>query len=273
MPKHNKKRNTVFLYEILVREAVKQSLNKNIEKRNKIISTLKKVFGVKTILGQELRLFKNLLETREISTRAAERLIQETKKEYLKFNPKEIFEAQSALIKKINKEISKSVFSNFVPNYKDLATLSQIFNTDINIKKRVLLEEGILNKIIQKTDTTIQDKKSKISNLVVNGFVKKFNSKYGPSLLENQKALLSRFILSFMDEGTDFKIFLNEEIENLKRIVRSSFKLEELKKDDVMMNKMKEVLKLLDESSKKPIDNDFLRQLLKIQAVAQEVKD
>jgi len=35
MPKHNKKRNTAFIYEVLLREIVKQSVAKNNKKRKR----------------------------------------------------------------------------------------------------------------------------------------------------------------------------------------------------------------------------------------------
>jgi len=272
MPKYNKKRNTAFLYEALVREAVKKSLNKEVKKRNKIISVLKESFAHNTFLGKELMLFKILLETKGLSTRSADKLIEKVKKEYLKLNTKEIFNEQSALIKKINKQISKNVFSNFVPNYKDLATISQILNADSGVRNCIILEENLLNKITQKTNFKEKNKKSKISNLVVNGFIKKFNDKYSTSLQENQKVLLSKFILSFMDNGVDFKVFLNEEIEYLKKTIRNSYDLEELKKDDNMMIKMKKVLSLLENANTKPVDNEFLQQLLKIQSLAKEIE-
>ena len=140
MPKHNKKRNTALLYEMLVREIIKQTINKDLINRNKAISVLKEHFQKDTEIVKELQLFKNLLETQELLPSTAEKLIQETKKEYKNLNVKKVFKEQSALIKKINQELSKDVFSNFVPNYKDIATLSQIFGADASTKRRVILE-------------------------------------------------------------------------------------------------------------------------------------
>ena len=45
MGKHNKKRNTAFIYETLVREIVKQSVAKNEEKRNLAIQIMKEAFA------------------------------------------------------------------------------------------------------------------------------------------------------------------------------------------------------------------------------------
>lgn len=271
MPKHNKKRNSALLYEMLVREAVKQSINKNKEQRDKIISTLKSGFGNSTEMGKELGLFKNLLETKGLSPRTAEKLIQETKKEYKRLDTKKIFNEQSKLIKKINKEISKGVFSNFVPNYRNIAVLSQIFGEDISVKRRVILEESVLEFI---SSGAPPNKKTKTpsTGLVVSKFIEKFNARYNDTLLEGQKALLNKFILSFLDSGADFKIYLNEEIENLKKKVNNSFSLGELKEDESLAAKMKEVKTLLETSNQRPVDKEFLQQILKIQTLVKEIE-
>ena len=60
--KHNKKRNTAFIYEALVREIVKQSVTKNNKKRNAAIQIMKESFAPNTELRRELDLYKTLLE-------------------------------------------------------------------------------------------------------------------------------------------------------------------------------------------------------------------
>ena len=271
MPKHNKKRNSALLYEMLVREAVKQSINKNKEQRDKIISTLKSGFGNNTEIGKELGLFKNLLETKGLSPRMAEKLIQETKKEYKKLDTEKIFNEQSKLIKKMNKEISKEIFSNFIPNYRNIAVLSQIFGEDISIKRRVILEEGVLEFISSRAPA---NKKTKTSNagLVVNKFIEKFNARYNDTLLEGQKVLLNKFILSFLDSGADFKIYLNEEIGRLKEVVNSSLELQEIKEDSNMSGLTKKVLELIEDFKSLPINENTIKQVLRIQNLAQEIQ-
>ena len=43
--KHNKKRNTAILYEILTQQFTKAIVNKDVEKKNRIATTLKKYFN------------------------------------------------------------------------------------------------------------------------------------------------------------------------------------------------------------------------------------
>jgi|7_EtaG_2_1085326.scaffolds.fasta_scaffold01138_8 hypothetical protein len=269
--KHNKKRNTALLYEMLVREVIKQSVDKDTKKRNKAISLLKECFSKGTEIGKELQLFKNLLETKNLLPYTAEKLIQETKKEYATLDIKKVFSEQSILIKKINKELSSSVFSNFVPNYRSIATLSQVFGEDVSIKKRIILEENILKQMTA-IKRPLKKENTKLSTLVVNKFISKFNKKYGESLLERQQELLGKYILSFLDNGADFKIYLNEEIGNLKKTIDGAFGLEEVARDVGMSSKMKEVKKLLETTNQKPIDQEMLQQILKIQALVKEIE-
>ena len=272
MPRHNKKRNTAFLYEMLVREVVKQSISKDGSHRNEVISILKEGFKAGSEISKELKLFKNLLETQNLPPNVAEKLIQESKKQYKNLDKNKIFKEQSAVIKKINKKLSKNVFSNFVPNYKDLATLSQIFDEDITAKKRVMLEENLLKKLIFKENDN-SSTKPQTSNLVVKNFIEKFNTKYKGGLNESQRQLLNKYILSFKDSGADFKFFLNEEIGRLKEEVNKSFSVEEIENDPAIVLKMKKVKDILEGFSKKPILREDLQQLLKIQKLAYEVKN
>ena len=56
--KHNKKRNTAFVYEALVRELTQSVVKNNKNKQNKIVSIIKEHFGSKTVLKEELKTHK-----------------------------------------------------------------------------------------------------------------------------------------------------------------------------------------------------------------------
>ena len=58
--KHNKKRNTAFLYEVLVKELTKNVVEKNESKKQLIVSMLKEHFSKGTILHSELNLYKGI---------------------------------------------------------------------------------------------------------------------------------------------------------------------------------------------------------------------
>ena len=68
----------------------------------------------------------------------------------------EIFAEQSQVINRVNKELGKETFNNFVPNYKSYATLSQIFGKHISVKNRVLMERKIIHNLTQ--DKSVEEK-------------------------------------------------------------------------------------------------------------------
>ena len=136
--KHNKKRNTAFLYEALVKELTKAIVNKDIKKKNALVSMLKENFSVGRILQKELELIKTLSETKKVDMFTAERLLTESASRYSKLDADKIFEAQSKLIESINKNFGKEVYGNFVPNYKHLATV----HTEYVCQRKGAFREG-----------------------------------------------------------------------------------------------------------------------------------
>ena len=268
MAKHNKKRNTAFIYEALVREIVKQSVAKNNEKRNAAIQIMKEAFAPKTQLRKELDLYKTLMENNNLQEKIAEKILAETKIQHDTVDQEQLFKEQSAAISNINKRLSKSVFNNFVPNYKYLATIAQIFGSTNTPKTKVLLEtkivERLTSKPMKKTETP------QVSSLVVKTFTKRFNDSYS-TLLESQKQLLSNYISSFADNGLEFNFYLSEEVGRLKEIVISAQELDETQNDKTIKQNLSKVYNILENISKEPINQATLYKVLQIQELEKEI--
>jgi flagellin-specific chaperone FliS len=270
--KHNKKRNTAFLYETLIQEMTKAIVDKDKEKHQNVLHILKEHFSKGKLLHHELSLYKSINETKGMQRTTAEKILFESKVEY-DFLPKEkIFAEQSRVINKINKKVGPSVFSNFVKNYKDLATISQIFNGTVPVKERVLLEEEVVNNMCQKE--VIKEDKQMVATdkLVYKTFVKKFNDKYGDTLLSEQKDLLTNYLVSFSDNGLSLKIFLNEELARVKTELKECLELKEIKEDKEMFVKTNKIIENLELFKKKEFDQHMLSNLLKIQNFINEAK-
>jgi hypothetical protein len=60
--KHNKKRNTAFIYETLSRELTKAIVDKNDSRKRTVLAIIKEGFGGDAILAKELSLYNYLLE-------------------------------------------------------------------------------------------------------------------------------------------------------------------------------------------------------------------
>ena len=269
--KHNKRRNTAFLYEALVKELTRATIRNEKEKKQIIIQTLKEFFNKNSVLGKELEIYRTLNETFSLKEKDAEKLLFEIKKMYKStINSKNVYSAQSKLISQINKNISPNTFSNFVPNYKNLASIFQIFNDEAPIKGRVLMEGQLIKRMTSKKREQ-EEQKMQISNTTLKIFTKKFNNSY-EELFSEQKQLLSKFVSSFKDNGLELKIFLNEEIARLKEEVTESLNNKEIKNDADMISKTKNVLKLLENFKGQYITEELLLKVLKIQRLAGEIK-
>ena len=159
--KHNKKRNTAFLYETLMVELTKSVLSENLDRKKVIVGILSECFKNDTELSRDLMFYQSLNETRDMDERTAEKLIFEVKKDrFLNANQRSLFNEQTRLIGMMNKRLSSNVFSNFVPGYKSLATISQIFNQQISPKQRVLLEKELVKQLMAETEKAKKETKT-----------------------------------------------------------------------------------------------------------------
>ena len=268
--KHNKKRNTVFLYESLVKELTKSIVKKDVNRKKNVLSILKEYFHKDSILGKELTLYRDVLESRDLDFPTAEKILHEAKMIYWSgFKNEKVYDEQSKVIDKVNRDLSKNVFSNFVPNYKDLATLSQIFNDEMTVKKRVMLEKQIIKNMMS-IDENKKEMKP-IDKLTFKTFIKKFNETYG-ELQEEQKKLLMQYIYSFSDDGLGLKTYLNEEIGRLKKVITNSLEMEEVKEDPMMLESTNKVISIIEEYKTKDVDEEMINQVLRIQKLAQEIE-
>ena len=269
--KHNKKRNTAFLYEALVQELAKCAVDRNYEKRDTIISLMKRHFVVGTDLKKELLLYTTLSETRGVSEKIATRLIEEVRKSYNDLDQAVVFEAQTALIKDINSQLGASVFSNFVQNYRNLASVQQIFNKGMKPKERVLLEDKVVSLMMHAGDRVSEPNRVEaVDNIVLRTFIQKFNDKY-KELHEEQKSLLTRHVLSFQDNAVELKIFLNEELGRLKSELSKAIESSEISSDKAMLKKAKQVITMLENFKGTKIDSSSLKKILQIQNLVREV--
>jgi hypothetical protein len=267
--RHNKKRNTAFLFEILVRELTKSFVSKDSGRSSRIKKMFKESFGDRSILKKELDCYKALREKSGLDKYTAEKLVFETKRVYNSLDQDEVFLEQSKLIKRINTNLGSEVYKNFVPNYKTYATISQIFGDKTPVKNRVLLESEIIDNLV--TEGKKQEDMKTVDSLVVRTFTDNFNKKYA-GLLESQRELLENYIVSFLDNGVDFKIFLVEQLKVIKSKIKDSLKLEEVKNDKDMIESTKKTLSIVENFDVSSFGKKDLIKVLKLQNLVNEYK-
>ena len=117
----------------------------------------------------------------------------------------------------------------------------------------------------------LEEKMKPIDNLVFKSFTKRFNEKYKKELFEEQKELFSKFILSFANNGIELNSYLNEEIGRLKKSLQGSLELDEIKEDQKMIKKTKEVFDLLESYKVQKPDEKMILEIAKIQNLIREL--
>ena len=162
----------------------------------------------------------------------------------------------------MNESFNSAIWSNFLPNYKNIATAGLFFNQNkLPAKKRLLIE----NRVVQfRQARLVESKMEHVDNLTYKTFVNKFNETYGESLRQEQRDLLTNFIISFSDNGVSLKSYINEEIHRLRN------SLQNLNESMHSQNASKVVDKL-NSFGERRIDEQMLRDLFYIQDLVHEV--
>ena len=266
--KHNKKRNTAFVYEALIREATVAAMREDTRTRDKAVKIIKTHFTTHGPLRRDLECYISLTENQKVTEKTSEKIIREAKITQRMIDANGLFKAQSELIDDINKELGPSVFNNYVPNYKTLATISQIFSGKLSPKKTIVLESQVISQMSAPKEA---EEFTIVDNVVINEFIKKFNEKYDDELLDEQKQLLSHYIASFVDNSLELKMFLNEEIGRLKKQISEAMARKEFSEDKEMMNKANKIVEKLDIFSTTGIEEDTLLVVMKTQKLVKEI--
>tara|TARA_Y100000592_G_C5470621_1_gene319294 strand:+ start:1320 stop:2120 length:801 start_codon:yes stop_codon:yes gene_type:complete len=258
--KHNKKRNTAFVFETLVKEITASIMKNDHERKAKAVAIVKKHFKSGSNLKKHLECYKSLYENQNLPTSTCEKIVKEANIASRMIDPQGLFREQSALIADINKELDPSVFNNFVPNYKTLATIDQIFNTRTPPKTKVMLEGQIVENM---SKDILSENNQEIDSLTLVTFIDKFNQKYSDKLLEEQKQLLNYYISSFTDNALELKMFLNEEVGRLKQEINTVT-------DSDIKDKTQKIVEKLESYQTTNIDENVLLTILKTQQLVEE---
>ena len=267
--RHNKKRNTAFVYEVLVREATVAMLKKETKRCNTAARLIKKHFREGSLLRRDLECHRSLYENQNLDEKVSEKILREAKIASRLIDPEGLFKEQSALIHDVNKELEPSVFGNYVPNYKSLASIAQIFSDKTSPKNQVILEGEIIKNMTNSLEKTITI--DDIDSVVIKSFTKKFNNKYETELLDEQKELLTYYISSFADNALELKTFLNEEIARLRSQLQAAKSIREIQSDPDMIEKTEQVIAHLNEFSKRSVDDELLLTVMKTQSLVKEI--
>lgn len=269
--KHNKKRNTAFLYEVLVKEATeKLYLHNDIDSYNQIIGLLRELTSSKH-MASELKLYLALQENVK-NKDVARSIVEDALAERKKINSKELFNEQTHFISKINKTVGPQVFNKFVKDYRVIGNLYHLFNNydSMKLNERSMVKESIVDFMCLK-EAKVQEMREPIDSITYNILVKKFNEKYNNALSDSQKQLVINYITSSSDN--EFKLYLGEEVERLTGVLQEAIKTQkEIIEDPEMIQKGEKILGLLSEFKTKKHDDKMVEDLMRVQMLVEEIQ-
>ena len=268
--KHNKKRNTAFVFEALSREATVAIIKGDHQRKEKVVSIVRKHFTSDSLLKKDLECYRSLYENQNLDETTSKKIVEAVMAAKRLIDPDGLFKQQTEIINDINKDLSPTTFNNFVPNYKTLATIAKMFNTN-SPKQSVMLETKIIDGM---TGVIEEQKMEAIDSLTFTTFTKKFNDKYNSSLLREQKELLNHYISSFSHDDLETKIFLNRELGRLKKSLSEAVEVEDIANDPEMVRKTNAVRERLDTlSNETSLNESTLLTILKTQELVKEIYD
>ena len=262
--KHNKKRNTAFIYEILIKELSKASMHNLQEKKDNALTLLKGFFSKGSLLKEELDIYQSFSGLSGQNPKIIEKIISEARHQFEKLDHEQINNNKTKLINLINKQMSPDAWDTFVKDYKHLATVNQVVFTKAGPKKQVFLQEKLIKFLTESTEQ--KEKFPVINKLTLKTFLNKFNNEYGGTLKENQKVLLNKYITSYKDEGLELKMYVYEEIDRLKENLKKA-----VNEKNKNTPKFKLILEKIQHYSKKKIDRNMITEIIKIQSLVEEI--
>jgi hypothetical protein len=257
------------VFEALIREATVAIIKGSHDTKEKVVEIIKKHFVPGSVLYRDLQNYRSLYENQSLPREIAEKIVKEAKLASRLLDTEGLFLSQSDLIADVNKELTPAVFNNFVPNYKTLASIAQMFSDKPSPKNTVILENSIIENMT--LSESKQEAMEPIDNLIMTSFVKRFNEKYKDGLLENQKVLLNHYITSFADNGIQLKTFLNTEITSLKEALVLSLKDHIISADKDLLAKTNTVIEKLTSYRTSGIEESVVFSILKTQALVKEI--
>ena len=261
MIKHNKIKNTAFLYECLTRQITSDVLSNN--DPSPALAIVKEFFKPTTILGKELVLYKALTSKKLKNEGKINYLVDSVLRERAKLNYSEMRRAKYNLVKKITEKYDlKDFFRTRISNYRDIASVYKLFEIQHNSNPfeeteiRFVVMENLKEKDAPKSNKqSVVEKFQKESKdlrlLSYKILVDKFNQKYS-NLNESQRDLLKTYINNISNTST-LKDFMAEEIKKLKNEI---LKIHPKIDDKVVSIKLKECLNVLKKLNKGNVVNE-----------------
>ena len=274
--KHSKYKNTGILFELLTRQLTSDTIAGT---QPKALSFLKKHFNKKTELLKEYKIYHTLATQKYNKDAQATMLINTLVEAHGKLNKSQLRREKYNLIKEIKDTYNVNDF--FKAKITDYKVMASIFNLLENkeatplsiVSSKVTILEHITEKKTKVKDSIVlenfnkQDKDARLLTYKV--LLEKFNDRYS-DLQDNQKTLLKEYVNSVTNSPA-LKSYLNQEINEVKKILTKYSKKIEDKVIVVKLTETRDMIKPL--CKKSSVNDDNVINLLNYYELVNELKN
>lgn len=219
--KHNKRRSTGIMYELLLREVSSSLIEGDQSSADTAASLLRQHFTKGSELYRELRLFNALVRTSAVSSNTAQTILDEARQLAKSIDRDKLDREKSALIRDVNRKLTKeSFYSRRVPDYRMYATIQTLLNdwrrpSVDNLTRRAEFETKIRDWLLtERIDPSVEAHiDPDVDPLVVRIMSEKVEEKLKGTLSPAQADLLKSYVLQ---EGQEDVEALSERLSHIK---------------------------------------------------------
>jgi hypothetical protein len=227
---HNKKRNSMLLYEFLVQTISKSLIEDDKKKSGLALKILRKHYKPGTSLHKEFRLINSLVKTTVSSEHVAASILKEAKNAAMGLDYPQLDREKSHLIRNINHAINdENFYDQHVNEYRICATIQTLFNEwkspNKDLAKIAQYEDQVMKWLTTEKEKlpeqTISEDSSGSARLLMKVMAKKLNEKYSEVLNEQQRSIVRAYAFSTASEDqTSIRMKLFEMKDELLSLIK-----------------------------------------------------
>jgi hypothetical protein len=276
---HNKKRNAVIIYEILVRAVSAYLVENDKAKAQVALNILSTHFNKKSELYKEFRVFHALTKSTVQDSSIAAAILTESKQSSRRIDSRKLDKEKSSLIKEVNYTLKDPDFYyRNVPEYREFATVQSLINAwregdRSNLTEMVILESKMIE-FLTSSKQQIQEEvevNPNVDALVVKIMNEKFNNKYASKLTKEQKDLIQDYVFSLQSNTHEF---ISERARSIQ--ISAVERLRELKKAEkntIILEKIDNVMNQVNNIDFTTLNDEKIARLMTLNQLISEIKE
>ena len=268
---HNKKRNVGLIFEQLVRYAIICLLDKKPAQARHAFKILKENFKAGTALHEEYQLFKALVNTRVDTHNVAERILTEARQLAVLHDAQQLRKEKSALIKRVNYELTRELYNTSVPLFKKYATAQVLLNSWRNpgkdISSRIMFEGNMVNMMSECPPEEVADVEyDDANNFTLRLVESKFSEGYDKKLNTYQRELIRSYV--FKNDIPKIRHVVNEMKKRVSERLTDYVKRENNETINENYQHVRKKISALDVTT---IDDNLVRKALMVAELLEEI--